>query len=156
MSKRWARWYKDIQNTLVPEAAQIPCEENLVMDEETLDIREYANVLLARWWLLALGPLLGVLAALMASQVDAVVMAVNANQTRQDSMDVTLENLGRANRNILGFIWNQRETGPFSQTSRNQRYLRFTPETSPNGAPSLDASFTQESDRLEPALSARS
>ena len=34
------------------------------MDEETLDIREYANVLLARWWLLALGPLLAVLAAL--------------------------------------------------------------------------------------------
>ena len=59
----------------------------------------------------------------MASQVDAVVMAVNATQTRQGSMDATLENLRRANRNILGFIWNQRITGPFSQNSTSQRYL---------------------------------
>ena len=34
------------------------------MEEETLDIREYAKVLLARWWILALGPLVAVLAAL--------------------------------------------------------------------------------------------
>ena len=34
------------------------------MDEENLDIREYANVLLARWWLLALGPLVAVLVVL--------------------------------------------------------------------------------------------
>ena len=34
------------------------------MDEETLDIREYANTLLARWWILALGPLVAVLVAL--------------------------------------------------------------------------------------------
>ena len=34
------------------------------MDEETLDIREYAKVLLARWWILVLGPLVAVLAAL--------------------------------------------------------------------------------------------
>ena len=34
------------------------------MDEETLDIREYASVLLARWWILALGPLVAVLAAI--------------------------------------------------------------------------------------------
>ena len=39
-------------------------KENKVMDEETLDIREYANVLLARWWILALGPLVAVLAVL--------------------------------------------------------------------------------------------
>ena len=42
---------------------------------------------------------------LMASQVDAVVMAVSANQTRQDSMGTTLENLRRANQRCLGFIW---------------------------------------------------
>ena len=94
--------------------------------------------------------------ALVASQVDAVVMAVNATQTSQGSMDSTLENLRRANRNILGFIWNQKETGPFSQSSRSQRYFRTRPETSPNGAPSRDATPVQEADGLEPALSARS
>ncbi|MFB3119462.1 MAG: polysaccharide biosynthesis tyrosine autokinase, partial [Stenotrophomonas maltophilia] len=93
---------------------------------------------------------------LMAAQVDAVVMAVNANRTRQGSMDATLENLRRANRNILGFIWNQRETGPFSQSSRSQRYFRTRPETSPNGVPYRDTSPNHEADGLEPALSARS
>ena len=44
---------------------------------------------------------------LLASQVEAVVMAVSATQTKQDSMAATLENLRRANQNILGFIWNQ-------------------------------------------------
>lgn len=86
---------------------------------------------------------------LMASQVDAVVMAVNATQTRQDSMDATLENLRRANRNILGFIWNQRETGPFGQTSLSQRHFRTTPGPSPSGAPSRDATLVQEAGGLE-------
>ncbi len=93
--------------------------------------------------------------ALMASQVDAVVMAVNAAQTSQDSMEATLENLRRANRNILGFIWNQRETGLFSQTSPSQRNFPTRPGISPRGAPSPDASPVREADRLEPALSAR-
>ena len=56
---------------------------------------------------------------LLASQVDAVVLAVNANQTRQDSTEATLENLRRANRNILGFIWNQMDTGLFNAEARN-------------------------------------
>ncbi|MCH7620640.1 MAG: polysaccharide biosynthesis tyrosine autokinase [Chloroflexi bacterium] len=93
---------------------------------------------------------------LMAAQVDAVVMAVNATQTRQGSMDATLENLRRANRNILGFIWNQRETGPFSQSSRSQRYFRTTPAAAPHGASYRDASPIQEAVGVEPALSARS
>ncbi len=86
---------------------------------------------------------------LMASQVDAVVMAVNATQTRQDSMDATLENLRRANRNILGFIWNQRETWAFSQTSRSQRHFRTTPGPSPSGAPYRDTSPIQVADGPE-------
>ena len=94
--------------------------------------------------------------ALMASQVDAVVMAVNATQTRQGSMDATLVNLRRANRNILGFIWNQRKTEPFGQTSPSQRYFRAAPGPTSHGAPSRDASPVQEADRLDPALSARS
>ena len=93
---------------------------------------------------------------LIASQVDAVVMAVNATRTRQDSMDATLENLRRANRNILGFIWNQRETGPISQTSHRQRYFGAKPGASPLAPPSRDASPVQEADELEPALTARS
>ena len=93
---------------------------------------------------------------LMASQVDAVVMAVNATQTRQDSMDATLSNLRRANRNILGFIWNQRKPGLFTQTSRSQGYFPATPGASPQGVPSVDASHVQEPDGLELALSPRS
>ena len=93
---------------------------------------------------------------LMAAQVDAVVMAVNATQTRQGSMDATLENLRRANRNILGFIWNQRQTGPFSQSSRGQRYFRTAPAAAPHGPSYRDASPIQEAVGVEPALSARS
>lgn len=92
---------------------------------------------------------------LMASQVDAVVMAVHATQTRQDSMDATLKNLRRANRNILGFVWNQREPGPFSRTSRNKRYGLNTQGLLPSGAPYRDDAPIQGADGLEPALSTR-
>ena len=43
---------------------------------------------------------------LLASQVDGIVIAVNATKTRRDSMSATLENLRRANQRFLGFIWN--------------------------------------------------
>ena len=102
--------------------------------------------------------------ALIASQVDAIVMAVNASQAKQGSMEASLVNLRRANRNILGFIWNQSRPGLFSRTSHGQRYLRTTPGNtpgntpgaSPHGGPSHDDSPVQEPDGLEPALSARS
>lgn len=92
---------------------------------------------------------------LLASQVEAGVMAVSATQTRQDSMAATLENLRRANLNILGFVWNQMEPEQFRPYPRSQRHYRTKAGAPPHGTPSRNAAATQEAERLEPVLSAQ-
>ena len=89
---------------------------------------------------------------LLASQVEAVVMAVSATHARRDSMGAALENLRRANLNILGFIWNQMETGRHNPDASSQRLSRTAEGTPPYGTTSPNAAAPQ-ADRLEPVLS---
>ena len=93
---------------------------------------------------------------LLASQVDGVVLGLNASQTRQNPMAATLANLLPANQNILGFIWNQRASGAFGQISPRLKGSRTGPEAGSPVTPGPSASPALESHELEPALSPRS
>ena len=61
---------------------------------------------------------------LLASQVEGVIVAANASNSRLESMRVAVAGLQRANSQILGFVWNRAAVRPFSEYSRRERYYR--------------------------------
>ncbi len=61
---------------------------------------------------------------LLASQVEGVVVAANASNSRLESMKAAVEALQKANGKILGFVWNRATVRPFSEHSRRERYYR--------------------------------
>lgn len=86
---------------------------------------------------------------LLASQVDGVVVAANASDSRQDAMKTAVDGLQKANDKILGFVWNRATVRPFSDYSRRERYYRqlgsptLAPAVAESG-PTLDRDQSKE------------